>query len=166
MDSWITIFSACGYFFGDRIRNQNGLRSIFQFWNRKLNFKTQIYFFVRVFGKESTQKKRRIFGHLPAQKHKRLYQNWSPRSGTESEKNDKKMLKSDPTFWGIFFFKKWVFIPKNTCFYVKNPPKFWITFWHFFLTFFQIPSRTSGINFDTIACVFELVDGQKKCLIF
>ena len=39
-------------------------------------------------------------------------------------------------------------------------------FFNIFLTFFQIPSRTWGINFDTIACVFELVDGQKKCLIF
>ena len=39
-------------------------------------------------------------------------------------------------------------------------------FFRLFLTFFQIPSRTWGINFDTIACVFELVDGQKKCLFF
>ena len=39
-------------------------------------------------------------------------------------------------------------------------------FFQLFKTFFQILSRTWGINFDTIACVFELVDGQKKCLIF
>ena len=56
------------------------------------------------------------------------------------------------------------FIPKNACFYGKNAKKY-SKFW-LFLTFFQIPSRTWGINFDTIACVFELVDGQKKCLIF
>ena len=31
-----------------------------------------------------------------------------------------------------------------------------------FLTFFQILSRTWGINFDTIACLFELVYGPKK----
>ena len=48
----------------------------------------------------------------------------------------------------------------------KNDPKCWVFFCHSFFAFFQIPSRTWGINFDTIACVFELVDGQKKCLIF
>ena len=47
-------------------------------------------------------------------------------------------------------------------FTAKNTPTFWVVF----LTFFQIPSRTWGINFDTIACVFELVDGQKKCFFF
>ena len=32
-------------------------------------------------------------------------------------------------------------------------------FFDFLLTFFQILSRTWGINFDTIACLFELVYG-------
>ena len=43
------MFFPCGCFFRDGIRNRNGLRSIFQFWNRKLNFKTQSYFFVSFF---------------------------------------------------------------------------------------------------------------------
>ena len=41
---------------------------------------------------------------------------------------------------------------------------------HFFKLFvkrfFQILSRSWGINFDTIACVFELVDDQNMCLFF
>ena len=35
-------------------------------------------------------------------------------------------------------------------------------FFRLFSTFFQISSRTWGINFDTIACLFELVYGQKN----
>ena len=52
LEKWISrklFFFPCGCFFRDRIRNRNGLRSIFQFWNRKLNFKTQSYFFVSFF---------------------------------------------------------------------------------------------------------------------
>ena len=39
-------------------------------------------------------------------------------------------------------------------------------FFRLFLTFFQTSSRTWGINFDTIACVFEPVYGPKKKLFF
>ena len=51
----------------------------------------------------------------------------------------------------------------------KNPQKWSKILEHFFnvfLTFFQISSRTWGINFDTIACVFEPVYGPKKKLFF
>merc|ERR1711933_501276 len=48
----------------------------------------------------------------------------------------------------------------------KNRPKFWTLFFDVFLTFFQISSRTWGINFDTIACVFEPVYGPKKNSFF
>ena len=44
-------------------------------------------------------------------------------------------------------------------------PKFW-TIFSTFLTFFQMLSWTWGINFDTIACVFEPVYGPKKKLFF
>ena len=96
-------------------------------------------YFEKIFFEKKKEKWDIFFDHLPAQKHKRLYQNWSPRSGTKFEKT-----------------------------YLKKYLKCWVTFLTFFvfLTFFQISSRTSGINFDTIACVFELVDGQKKCLLF
>ena len=40
------------------------------------------------------------------------------------------------------------------------------SFFDFFRRFFQFSSRTSGMNFDTIACVFELVDGQKNVSFF
>ena len=54
-------------------------------------------------------------------------------------------------------------LKKSTFFYVFTVkiPNILSHFFNFFLTFFQISSRTWGINFDTIACVFELVDGQK-----
>ena len=41
-----------------------------------------------------------------------------------------------------------------------------LIFGSLFRLFFQIPSRTSGIDFYTIACVFELVDGQTMFLFF
>ena len=103
-----------------------------------------------------------------------------PGPGRNLKKNSKKVQKSDQNFgsqkskksskiWskkiGGFFFRR-TYVYEKMCFYVKNPQKFWITFFNIFLTFFQIPSRTSGINFDTIACVFELVDGQKMSLSF
>ena len=52
--------------------------------------------------------------------------------------------------------------PKNQ----KKSSKSLETFFHVFLTFFQISSRTWGINFDTIACLFELVYGPKKNYFF
>ena len=55
---------------------------------------------------------------------------------------------------------------KTSVFTLKNPPKCLGHFFDTFLTFFQIPSRTWGINFDTIACFFELVDGQKMLHFF
>ena len=42
---WKTIFFTGRLFFWRRNRNQNGLGSIFPFWNRKLNLKTQSYDF-------------------------------------------------------------------------------------------------------------------------
>ena len=51
-------------------------------------------------------------------------------------------------------------MPKTRVFTSKIHQKF------DFFTFFQIPSRTWGINFDTIAYVFELVDGQKNVCFF
>ena len=52
----------------------------------------------------------------PAQKDKRLYQNWSPRSGTKFEKNVKKVKKLI-YFLNIFS----CFYYKNTCFLRKIP---------------------------------------------
>ena len=72
----------------------------------------------------------------------------------------------------------WRGIPsKNNCFCIKNTKKYkknWLffstffdyqnfdLFFRLFLTFFQILSQTWGINFDTIACLFEPVYGPKK----
>ena len=47
----------------------------------------------------------------------------------------------------------------------KKDQSFGVIF-RLFLIFFQTSSRTWGINFDTIACVFELVDGQKNVSFF
>ena len=41
---------------------------------------------------------------------------------------------------------------------ISNPEKFWSKFSEK-KCFFQFPFRTWGMNLDTIACLFELVDG-------
>ena len=48
----------------------------------------------------------------------------------------------------------------------QKSPKILGHFFFSFYYFFQISSRTWGMNWDTIACVFELVDGQKNVLFF
>ena len=71
----------------------------------------------------------------PAQKHKRLYQNWSPRSGTKSEKKSKKSKKvtkilvlkksrkNRPKFWYFFvlLLEKTCFLPIKNLYGKKNP---------------------------------------------
>ena len=70
-------------------------------------------------------------------------------------KNTSDCIKIDPPGPGRNLKKK----SKKKC------PKFW-TIFSTFLTFFQTSSRTWGINFDTIACVFEPGYGPKKHFFF
>ena len=69
-------------------------------------------------------------------------------------------------FWMIFLQKNTFLCQKHLFLHQESLRFFGSFFFDIFLIFFQIPSRTWGINFDTIACVFELVDDPKKCLIF
>ena len=84
----------------------------------------------------------------------------APRRGAPSKKSKKSSKKWVQNF-GALKKKKSVFMSKTRAFTSKILQNVGSLFWLFWV-FFQIPSRTWGINFDTIACVFELVDGLKK----